>query len=53
MASTLLKAQGVSIGTSLHEPDKLDMAKSLLDRYGDAIVLPVDRACIREFADPT
>lgn len=53
MASTLVKAQGGEIGTSLHEPDKLDMAKALLDRYGDAIVLPVDRACIREFADPT
>ena len=42
MANTFLKALGQEIGQSLVEQDKLDVAKDLLTRGGDRIVLPVD-----------
>jgi phosphoglycerate kinase len=49
MAYTFLKAQGKEIGTSLLEEDKVDLAKSLLDKAGDKIVLPVDGVVTSEF----
>jgi len=42
MAFTFLKSQGKSIGKSLCEEDKLDLARDLLLRAKDRIVLPVD-----------
>ncbi|WP_337173782.1 phosphoglycerate kinase [Paludisphaera sp.] len=42
MTYTFLKAQGVEIGKSRVELDKLDVARKLLDEAGDKIVLPVD-----------
>lgn len=42
MTFTFLKAQGIEIGKSIVENDKLDFAKSLLAEAGDKIVLPVD-----------
>ena len=42
MANTFLKALGQEIGQSLVEQDKLDVAKDLLTRGGDRVVLPVD-----------
>ena len=42
MAFTFLKSQGKSIGKSLCEEDKLDLARELLARAQDRIVLPVD-----------
>ena len=42
MANTFLKALGKEIGLSLVEDDKLDVAKGLLQRGGDRLVLPVD-----------
>jgi phosphoglycerate kinase len=42
MAFTFLKSQGRSIGKSLCEEDKLDLARELLARAKDRIVLPVD-----------
>ena len=42
MANTFLKALGKEIGLSLVEDDKLDVAKGLLRRGGDRLVLPVD-----------
>jgi phosphoglycerate kinase len=52
MAATLLKAQWKEIWLSKHEPDKIDVAKDLLSRYGDRIIVPVDFALISTFADP-
>jgi phosphoglycerate kinase len=49
MAYTFYKAQGKEIGTSLLEEDKVDLAKSLLDKAGDKLVLPVDNAVAEEF----
>ena len=42
MACTFFKAMGFETGNSLVEPDRLDMAKDLLARAGDKLVLPVD-----------
>lgn len=44
MAYTFLKAQGISIGNSLHEPKFLDQAKALLEqpKNKNRLLLPVD-----------
>ena len=42
MMFTFLKCLGKNIGKSLYEEDKLDLAKRLLDKAGDKIILPVD-----------
>jgi phosphoglycerate kinase len=43
MAFTFLKAQGIEVGRSLVEPDRLEMASQLLkDDVAGKIVLPVD-----------
>lgn len=56
MAYTFLKAQGYEIGTSLLEEDKIDLAKSLLDKAKDKgvrLVLPVDIQVAKEFKNDT
>ena len=45
MAYTFLAAQGMSIGSSLCEQDKLDLARDLLARSAGKILLPVDSVC--------
>jgi phosphoglycerate kinase len=42
MACTFFKAMGLETGTSLVEADRVDMAKSLLQRAGKKLVLPSD-----------
>lgn len=42
MANTFFQAMGLDTGESLVEPDRVDMARELLDRAGDKILLPVD-----------
>jgi len=42
MAYTFFKAKGMEIGNSLLEEDKINLAKELLEKGGDKIVLPVD-----------
>ena len=42
MANTFLKAQGLNVGDSLVEDDKLELARDLLERGGDKLVLPSD-----------
>lgn len=42
MAYTFFLAQGKSVGKSLVEPDKVDLAKQLLAKAGDKLKLPVD-----------
>lgn len=49
MMFTFLKAQGKNIGTSLVEDDKLELAKSLLDKANGKIILPVDTVVSEEF----
>jgi len=42
MAYTFYKAQGKEIGDSLVEDDRIEMAKELLAKGGDKLVLPLD-----------
>jgi phosphoglycerate kinase len=42
MAYTFLKSQGKPVGKSLVEDDKLELAKGLLEKAGDRILLPCD-----------
>ncbi|WP_428387406.1 phosphoglycerate kinase [Mucisphaera sp.] len=42
MAYTFSLAQGGAVGGSLVEPDKVDLAKQLIEKAGDKLVLPVD-----------
>ncbi len=42
MAYTFALAKGEKVGKSLVEPDKTDLAKSLMDKAGDKLVLPID-----------
>ncbi|MGO4937248.1 phosphoglycerate kinase [Fundicoccus sp. Sow4_H7] len=51
MAYTFLKAQGKEIGLSLFEEDRVELAKDLLDRAGDKIVLPVDIVIADDFSN--
>ncbi len=45
MAYTFSLAQGGAVGKSLVEPDKVELAKELLQIGGDKLVLPVDTHC--------
>jgi len=50
MAYTFLKAQGLSVGKSLVEDDKLELAKSLMAQLGGKLMLPVDHVVVSEIA---
>ena len=45
MAYTFSLAQGGAVGDSLVEKDKVELAKSLLEKAGDKLVLPTDTHC--------
>jgi phosphoglycerate kinase len=45
MAYTFSLAQGGQVGGSLVEKDKVDLAKQLIERGGDKLMLPVDTHC--------
>lgn len=49
MAYTFYKALGREIGTSLLEEDKVDLAKELMEKAGDKLILPVDTVVAPEF----
>ena len=49
MAYTFLKAKDLEIGKSLVEPDRVELARSLLDKGGEKLVLPVDCMCTDRF----
>lgn len=53
MTYTFYKAQGIEIGNSLVEEDKLDIAKALLEKANGKLVLPVDSKEANAFADYT
>ena len=50
MAYTFSLAQGGKVGNSLVEPDKVDLAKELIAKGGDKLVLPVDTHCGDDFS---
>ena len=56
MSYTFQKALGGSVGNSLCENDKLDLAKEMLDKAkakGVRMLLPVDNVCGQEFSNDT
>lgn len=53
MTYTFYKAQGIEIGNSLVEEDKLDVAKALLETSNGKLILPVDSKEANAFADYT
>jgi len=53
MTYTFYKAQGLEIGSSLCEDDKLDLARELMAKAGDKLILPVDSKEANAFADYT
>ena len=51
MMFTLFKALGKNTGKSLVEEDKVDLAKSLLEKANGKIVLPIDTVVCKEFSN--
>ncbi|GEK28792.1 phosphoglycerate kinase [Furfurilactobacillus siliginis] len=49
MAYTFFAAQGLTVGNSLLEQDKIDTAKEILAKAGDKLVLPTDSVIAKEF----
>ncbi|HEY8346992.1 MAG TPA: phosphoglycerate kinase [Symbiobacteriaceae bacterium] len=49
MANTFLRAQGYATGSSLVEEEKVEVARELLQKGGDKILLPRDVVVAREF----
>lgn len=52
MAYTFSLAKGGKVGKSLVEPDKVDLARKLIEQGGEKLVLPVDTHCGDAFKDP-
>ncbi|MBL4701053.1 MAG: phosphoglycerate kinase [Phycisphaeraceae bacterium] len=49
MAYTFSLAMGGKVGNSLVEPDKVELARELIEKAGDKLVLPVDTHCGDDF----
>ncbi len=49
MAYTFYAAKGIKVGNSLVEKDKIDVAKEILDKAGDKLVLPIDNVVADKF----
>lgn len=49
MAYTFLKAQGLGVGRSLVEDDRLDVARALLEQSNGKLILPVDHVVASAF----
>lgn len=50
MAYTFYKAMGYEVGTSLLEEDRIEVAKSVIEKAGDKLILPVDTVVADKFA---
>ncbi len=51
MAFTFKKAKGLTIGNSLLEEDRVELAKSFLEKGGDKLIIPVDSVCSDKFGE--
>ena len=51
MTYTFYAAKGIEIGRSLVEEDKIELAKSLIEKGGDKLILPVDSITAPEFSN--
>ena len=50
MAYTFYKAMGYEIGTSLVEMDRIDIAKAIIEKAGDKLLLPAHAVVAKAFA---
>ncbi|MBT2732175.1 phosphoglycerate kinase [Carnobacterium sp. ISL-102] len=53
MTYTFYAAKGIEIGKSLVEEDKIELAKSLIEKGGDKLILPIDSITSPEFSNDT
>lgn len=51
MSYTFAKAQGKTVGTSLLEEDRVEVAKELIEKAGDKLILPVDTVINNAFSE--
>jgi phosphoglycerate kinase len=51
MANTFLRALGLDTGRSLVEEDRIELAREVLERAGEKLVLPVDAVVGKEIGD--
>ncbi|GGC86897.1 phosphoglycerate kinase [Enterococcus wangshanyuanii] len=51
MTYTFYKAKGMNIGNSLVEEDKVELAKELIEKAGDKLILPIDSITAAEFSN--
>ena len=51
MTYTFYAAKGLSVGNSLVEKDKIDLAKEIIEKAGDKLVLPVDSVVAEKFSN--
>ena len=49
MTYTFYAAKGIKIGNSLVEKDKIDVAKQIIEKAGDKLVLPVDNIVAEKY----
>ena len=49
MTYTFYAAKGIKIGNSLVEEDKIELAKELIEKAGDKLVLPIDNVVAEKF----
>ena len=49
MAYTFYASKGIKIGNSLVEKDKIELAKEIMEKAGDKLVLPIDNVCAEKF----
>lgn len=50
MAYTFLRARGVEVGKSLIEESKIEIAKEILAKFGDKLILPIDHVIVKNFS---
>jgi len=53
MMYTFLKAKGFNTGSSLLEEDKVDLAKSIIEKSAEKLLLPLDTVVAKEFKNDT
>lgn len=51
MSYTFAKAQGLAIGNSLVEEDRVALAKEFLDKANGKLILPIDSVCSDKFGE--
>ena len=51
MAYTFFKAMGRKVGLSLLELDRVELAKEIMEKAGDKLVLPIDNVVAKEFSN--